>query len=219
MEQRTIVRFRKRSISLHWLHTAPFSVLLITGALMFFDLTGLRGGRQIRIIHQAAAAFFVIVPILYSLLDPRAALSFVKEAFRWSRDDLAWLRSSPRFYFGRKVQMPPQGYLNGDQRLWQLIVLVTGLASTVTGVLMWFFKLKMPRGLYQWISLSHAAAFVVVLFMFMLHFYLTTLHPDLGESLGAMLDGKVSPAFAREHYRKWYEEETGAESAANFGPD
>ena len=211
MEQRTIERFRKRVILIHWLQAASFAVMLITGAIMFFDLTSMSGGHQIRTIHKAAAVFFAIVPVLYSLFDPKATMSFLKEAFRWDRDDVAWLRASASFYFGRKVQMPPQGYINGDQKLWQLVVIVTGLVFALTGILLWFFKLKMPLVLYQWVSLSHATAFVVVLFMFLVHFYLTTLHPGFEESLSSMVDGKVSSSYARNHYSKWYDEQPGAE--------
>jgi len=171
---------------------------------MFFDLEGMSGGHQIRTIHKTAAVFFVIWPIAFSLFDPKAALGFLEEAFRWSRDDLAWLQASASYYSGRKVQVPPQGYVNGDQRLWQLVVFVTGSVFIATGVLLWFFRLKMPLTLYQGILVTHATAFVIVSVMFLVHFYLTTLQPGFEESLSSMVDGKISPSFAREHYGKWY---------------
>lgn len=209
MEQRTMVRFRKRAILIHWLHATSFAIMLITGALMFFDLASFSGGHQIRIIHQVAAVFFVVGPVSYCLFDPKGTMSFIREAFRWDRDDRAWLRSFLKFYFGRKAQMPPQGYINGDQRLWQLIVIVTGPVLAVSGTLMWLFKLKMPLVLYQWILLAHGTAFVIVSVMFLVHFYLSTLHPKFEESLASMLDGKVSPSYAQDHYRKWYDGKTG----------
>jgi formate dehydrogenase subunit gamma len=211
MEQRTVERFRRRVILIHWVNAASFAVLLITGALMFFDLTSFSGGHQIRTIHRVASVFFVIVPILYSVFDPPAVISFLKEAFRWDRDGLAWLKASVPFYFGRKVQMPPQGFINGDQKLWQLVVIVTALGFTLTGMMLWFFKLKIPLVLYQWLLLTHTTAFVVVSFMFIVHFYLRTLHPSFEESLSSMLDGKISSPYAREHYGKWYTGKTGAE--------
>ncbi len=211
MEQRTIERFRKRVILIHWLQAASFAVLLISGAIMFFDLTDIDGGQQIRVIHKISAVSFVIMPVLYSLFDPKAAMSFLKEAFRWDGDARSWLRRSVSFYFGRKVQMPPQGYINGDQKLWQLVVIVNGLVFALTGILLWFFKLKIPLVLYQWVSLTHGVAFVVVSFMFLVHFYLTVLHPGFEESLGSMVDGKVSSSYARKNFSKWYEEQPDEE--------
>ena len=164
---------------IHWLHVVPFSVLAITGTIMFFHAAGFAGAREIRTIHRVAAAFFVVIPVLYSLFDPRSVINFLKEAFSWHRDDLAWLKATARFYFGGNVQMPPQGYLNGDQRLWQLVVVVTGGVFAVTGVLQWFFRLKVPQLLYQCALLTHATAFVVAVTMFLVHFYLTTLHPRI----------------------------------------
>jgi len=198
----------------HWLHFAPFVVLLVTGALMFLDATGMSGGQQIRAIHKVAAAFYVLVPVFYAIVDPRSVVNFVKSTLRWDRSDLDWLKASRRFYFGSNAEMPPQGYLNGDQKLWQLIVVVSGLIFTLTGVLQWFFKLKIPVALYQWVTLSHAAAFVVIAFAFFVHLYLTTLHPRLDESLSSMLDGKVSASYAREHYAKWYEGKNSTEKIA-----
>ncbi len=210
MEQRTLLRFRKRAILIHWLHAVSFAVMLVTGALMFFNLASFSGGHQIRIIHQVAAVFFVAVPVACSVFDPKGTASFLREAFHWDRDGRAWLTASLRFYFGRQVQMPPQGYINGDQRLWQLVVIVTGPVLAVSGTLMWFFRLKMSVAAYQWILLTHGTAFVVVSVMFLVHFYLSTLHPGFGESLASMLDGKVSPSYAQDHYRKWYDEKTGS---------
>ncbi len=210
-EQRTVRRFRGPAILIHWLHAASSAVLLVTGAIKFFDLASMSGALQIRVVHHAAAVFFVVVPVLYSILDPKATVSFLKEAFRWDHDDLAWLRASAGFYFGRKVQMPPQGYINGDQKLWQLVVIVTGFAFSSTGMLLWFFRSKIPLVFYQWVLLTHATAFVILSFMFLVHFYLTTLHPRFEESLSSMVDGKVSSAYAREHYGKWYDGKTDAE--------
>lgn len=211
MEQRTVERFRKRVILLHWLFAISFVVMLITGGIMFFDLTSMAGGVQIRTIHRLAAVFFVLWPLSYMLFDPKAAVNFARETFRWDRDALAWLRMSLTYYFRGREQMPPQGYINGDQKLWQLVVTVTSVLFIITGILLWFFKLKMSLELYQWVLLTHGACFVVVLLMFPVHFYLTTLHPRFEESLSSMVDGKVSESYAKKQYGKWYKEKTGSQ--------
>ncbi len=213
MEQRTTERFRKRSILVHWLHAASSTVLLITGGIMLFDLTTMGGGQTIRTVHQITAIFFVGIPLLFLLFDPRAALRFLKEAFHWDRDDRSWLKASLKYYFGRQVEMPPQGYINGDQKLWQLIVIVTGLIFALSGAAMWFFKLKMAWIVYQGFLLTHMLAFIVLALVALIHFYLVTLHPKFAESLSSMVDGKISSTYAREHYGKWYVESSGKSSA------
>lgn len=207
MEQRTVERFRKSARLIHWLHAVSSLIMLITGTIMFYHLTDMSGGQLIRTIHKVTAVFFILIPVLFSLFDPKAALGFLKEAFRWDRDDLLWLRLSVSFYFGRKTHMPPQGRINGDQKLWQLVVILTGLISAFSGILLGFFKLKIPWMVYQGVLLTHAAAYMVLSFMFLVHFYLSTLHPGFEESLSSMVDGKISPSYARDHYPKWYQDE------------
>jgi len=211
MEQRTIVRFRKRTILLHWLHAASSVTLLVTGALMFFDLTGMSGAQLIRTVHRVAAVFFVGVPFAYVIHDPKTALSFLKTTFRWDSGDAAWLKSSVGYYFGRKTSMPPQGYVNGDQKLWQLTVTTSGLVSLVTGLLLWFFKLKMAWLLYQVLLLAHGLAFMSLSFMFLFHLYLATLNVKLDESLSSMIDGRISESYAQQHYGKWFEQNRKAQ--------
>lgn len=178
---------------------------------MFFDMTNMSGGYLIRIIHKVAAIFFIAPPLVFSIIDPRAAISFLKESFQWKRENFEWLKHSFKFYSGSNIQMPPQGYLNGDQKAWQLVVVLTGFVLTFSGLALWWFKLKMPWMLYQGILLTHAAAFIVVSISFLVHLYLTTLHPRLEESLSSMIDGKVSHAYAQKHYTKWYESKTQKE--------
>jgi formate dehydrogenase subunit gamma len=204
MDQRTVERFRQRVIWIHWLHMIAFVVLMVTGGLMFFHLTDFSSGHQIRIVHRTAAAFFVLTPVLFSLFDPRTTLSFLKDAFEWKQDDVLWLRHASRYYFLGHENTPPQGRINGDQKLWQLVVIVTAVVLTSTGIMLWLFKLKIPRLIYQGALLSHSAAFIVVSIAFMWHFYLRTLHPRFGESLSSMLDGRVSERYAALHYSKWY---------------
>ena len=205
MEKRTVRRFRTRAIMIHWLNFVPFILLLATGALMFLDVPGMTGARQIRTVHQVAAAVFIGIPVLYFALDPGSVFDFLKSTFGWNKNDLAWLRRAPRYYFRDVAAAAPQGYLNGDQKLWQLIVVVCGLVLAITGLVQWFFRLKIPAMAYQWVLLVHAAAFVVLMFAFFIHLYLASMHPRFGESLSSMLDGKVSESYAREHYTGWYE--------------
>jgi formate dehydrogenase gamma subunit len=204
MGLRTLQRFRTSTIVMHWLHTALFFVMIITGALMFFQLTGLSGGRHVRTAHRITALCLVAAQVLYALFDPRTALGFLAEACRWDRDDIGWLKQSPRYYCGGQVQMPPQGRINGDQKLWQLVVILSGGVLTLTGGILWFFKLKVPTEFYAAVLLTHAGAFVAIALMFPAHFYLRALHPIFGESLSSMLDGKVSSAYAARHYPKWH---------------
>jgi formate dehydrogenase subunit gamma len=213
MEQRTVVRFSVGTILIHWIHTIAFAVLLITGTLMFFHLTDFSAGSEIRMVHRVAAAIFIAIPVMYAIVYPRSASGFLKESFQWGKDDLLWLKTAISYYFGGRKDMPPQGRINGGQKLWQLIVITTGTVLILTGIVLWFFRFKIPLVAYQGVLLVHALAFIVVAVIFLLHIYVAMFHPRFSESLSSMLDGKVSDSYARAHYSKWYRQKTGGQKS------
>lgn len=210
MEKRTVLRFRRRTIILHWVHTLAFLVLLITGGVILFQGTGFTEIYQIINLHRAAAVIYIAIPLVYYFLEPGRTAGFIKETFQWSSDDLRWFMKAPAYYFGgSEDNIPPQGHINAGQKLWQALIILTGLIFIITGVILWFFQFSVPVTAYQWTLLIHGIAFVVILVIFLLHLYLGIFHPRFKESLRAILDGKMSPTYARQHYPKWYEKLTG----------
>jgi formate dehydrogenase subunit gamma len=209
--KRTVKRYRKLAIVLHWLHAAAFLILLFTGAVTFFRGEGFSSFYFAKILHRVAAILFMAVPVLNYLLDPRAVLDFIRETFTWNRDDLEWLKAAPDYYFGgAEERMPPQGRVNTGQKAWQVIILFTGLVFVATGITLWGFRYALALPVYQWLLFVHGTAFVAVVLMFIVHVYLGVFHPRSSESLHSMLDGKISPDYASKHYRKWYERQEGS---------
>jgi formate dehydrogenase subunit gamma len=210
MENRTIERYRKRTVLLHWVHSVSFVILILTGGVMFLPGLGPVGGGAIGIIHRIAVVIFVAVPVLHALYEPKTALGFVKDALAWTKDDLKWFLAAPGYYFGGpEEKMPAQDRVNAGQKLWELVILVTGAVFLATGTILWFFRWSVPIPVCQWTLFVHGIAFVIVLVMFLVHLYLAVLHPRFRESLRSMLDGRVSPSYAKRHYRRWYDRITG----------
>jgi formate dehydrogenase subunit gamma len=206
MEKRTVERFKKQSILLHWVHAVSFVFMVITGGIMFFHLASFQGGQTVRVIHLTAAAFFVGLPVIYCLVYPKAAANFIKETFHWDINDLRWLKQSPRFYFGGEVnKQPPQDRINGGQKLWQMIAVLACLLLLITGIILWLFRLSISVRTYEVILLTHGIIFLVVLLGFLVHFYVASFHPYFDESLSSMIDGKVTSSYARKHYSRWYD--------------
>ena len=213
-EARVVERFKKRTIWFHWIHTAAFLVLLITGAILFLPgLGGPAAGGLTRFIHRIAVVFFIGAPIVYFIINPRMSLHFIKETLTWGKDDVQWVRRAPDYYFGGdEEKMPPQGHVNTGQKMWQLIVLGTGILFVVSGIFMWFFKDTLSPGVFEWSVIVHDIAFVVALLMLLVHVYLGIIHPRMTESLRSMWNGKISETYARSHYGKWYDEVTKGKS-------
>ena len=212
-EERVVERFKKRTIWFHWVHTAAFLVLIVTGAILFFPGIGAAAaGGLTRFIHRVAVVFFVGAPIVYFFLNPRMSLHFIKETLTWGKEDLQWLLKAPDYYFGgAEEKMPPQGHVNTGQKMWQLVVLGTGILFLISGCLMWFFKGILPPGAFEWSVIAHDVAFILAFLMLLVHVYLGIIHPRMTESLRSMWDGKISKSYARHHYGKWYDEVSQAE--------
>jgi formate dehydrogenase subunit gamma len=207
-EPRVVERFKKRTIWFHWIHTASFLVLIVTGAILFFPGAGAPAvGGMTRFIHRIAVVFFVGMPLLYFVFNPKISLHFIKETLTWGKDDIGWLEAAPIYYFGGgEERMPPQGHVNTGQKMWQFIVLGTGILFLASGFIMWFLKDTVSTGLFQWCVIIHDIAFLLAFLMLLVHIYLGIIHPRMVESLRSMWDGKISTNYAKSHYGKWYDE-------------
>jgi len=211
MKPRTIERYSKSTIIFHWTHASAFVILVLTGGFLFLPGVGITSASfAIGILHRVAAVVFTGMSLGYAICRPRKVGDFIRETFSWGKDDLTWLMAAPGYYFGsRSHRMPPQGHVNTGQKLWQLVIIETGTVLLATGTVLWFFRSAIGIAVYQWILLAHGIAFVAILTMFLIHVYMGVFHPRSTESLSAMLDGKISPSYAKSHYRKWYDRMIG----------
>jgi len=206
-EPRTVERFRRRSIWFHWIHTASFLTLIVTGAILFIPGLGApAAGGLTRLIHRIAVILFAGAPLIYFIFNPKLSLHFIKESLTWGKDDILWVTKAPDYYFGgAEEKMPPQGHINTGQKMWQFIVLGTGALFLVTGFLMWFLKDTLTPSVFQWCVIGHDIAFILAFLMLLVHIYLGIIHPRMTESLRSMWDGKISVTYAKHHYGKWYD--------------
>ncbi len=203
-----VEKYRKPIRVLHWIHAGAFVLLFLTGLVLFIPGLGFLAEDSItRVIHRVGAAIFIIIPLIYLIVNPKATLHGIKLAFSWSSDDIGWLKALPGYYFrGDESKMPPQGEMNTGQKLWWLIVLVFGVLFVITGLIMWFAKTSVSPGALQWMVLIHDISFIVAGVMFLVHIYNGLIHPLFNEAWAAITGGKISAEYAKKHHGKWYAE-------------
>jgi formate dehydrogenase subunit gamma len=208
MEHQEVERFSSGARLFHWTVTISAIVLAITGLFLYVPAFGsLAEHSYSRIIHRVAAVILVAAPLLFFLSRPGRSLHFVKYIFTWGKDDIAWLKAAPDYYFGGdEKKMPPQGEMNSGQKLWALVAFLSVIGFIVTGSVMWFAKNSIPAELFLWATIIHDLCFIVAGAMTLVHVYLGAIHPRMTESLKSMLKGKVSEEYAKSHHGKWYEE-------------
>jgi len=201
-----MIRFRKRTIVLHWVHTGAFLILAVTGAIMLLQEDVYSNIYVAQILHRAAAVIFIAVPVLGYFIAPRSSAGFIKESLKFGTEDIKWIVAAPDYYFGGpEERMPPQGRLNSGQKFWQSVVIVTGLIFVITGIPLWVFRFNLPVSAFEWILFVHGIPFIIVFVVLLLHIYLALFHPRFKESISSMINGRISSNYARTHYRKWYE--------------
>jgi formate dehydrogenase subunit gamma len=198
-----VERFCKTTRWFHWTFALSFLSLAGTGAALFareaLALAPERAAQLIR-AHEIAAVFFLVAPWLVALSgDTRRWLADMGEVLRLGRADWAWIRSGPRGWLGR-ADLPPQGKLNAGQKTNALVIALVSGASIASG-----FQLWQEPGAFAAL-IVHLAGFCLWLPFFAIHFFMAVINPATRPSLSAMLDGRVSRAWAEHHHARWLEE-------------
>ncbi len=207
-----VERYRKPTRILHWVCASAFIVLLFTSIL--FVIPNLRDWARDGwpyVLHLVAGVILVVAPLIYITLNWKTTLRGLKYALTWGKEDLDWLRAAPQYYYlGNEQAMPPQGYLNTIQKMWLLLVIVSGPVFAISGLIMWAFKTIAPAELLQFMTFIHDIAFITTGTMFFVHIYMSVMHPMVRPlktgAWNAMTRGKVSVEYAKSHHGKWYQE-------------
>ncbi len=203
-----VEKYSKPTRVLHWIHAGAFCLLFLTGLALFIPQLGFLAQDSVtRVIHRIGAVIFIIAPLIYIPMNWQATKRGIKEAFSWGASDIGWLKAAPRYYFlGDEKDMPPQGHMNTGQKMWWLIVLVSGVIFVITGLIMWFAKTSAPAAALQWMVFIHDIAFILAGTMLLLHIYLGVFHPLMASAWDTMVKGKMPAEYAKKHHAKWYEE-------------
>lgn len=219
MVRREIMAFTATERIVHWLHTAAFIVLLFTGLALYVPVSAFAiapAGQACRLLHRIGAVVFALVPLIYIISDPWGLVNAMREIFTWSAADFGWLGAAPAYYFlSDEEAMPPQPRFNTGQKLFYVVVVICMVVLGVTGLIMWFDKGRAPSGVLQWSVYLHDLATIAVTSFFLVHLYLSVIHPVMEGALSGMVWGWIPEEYVQAHHRKWYEEiiEAGAKES------
>ena len=205
--EEVVERYPRPVRILHWVTAVTWIILFITGWFFFVDQFGAaaQGGAS-GVLHRIAAVIAVGWVVLYFLGDPKGSIEGVKEAFKWGKDDIGWLKAAPAYYMlGQEEQMPPQDHMNTGQKMWWLLVLTAGALMVLTGALMWFFKDLIGPDAFMWSAFFHDVGFIALFGFALVHVYLSVFHPMMRGVFWSMWGGNISTSYAESHHKKWYD--------------
>jgi formate dehydrogenase subunit gamma len=197
-----IERYTPSERSNHWAVAILFFLAGLSGLALFhpalFWLSELFGGGVwTRILHPfLGVAMFLLFLIL--------AMRFAGHN-RLNANDRQWLRHLGDVLHNREEGLPEVGRYNAGQKLLFSVLVLSMLALLASGIVIWrqYFSHAFGIGLIRFAVLVHAAAAFVLITSILVHIYAAIW---IKGSMGAMLYGKVSRAWARKHHPGWAKE-------------
>lgn len=216
---RRLRRFTSLQITVHWIFALSFLLALLTGIFQYlphafggqFSAYAIgAAGETSRLLHRLSAGGFALAVLLYLIGGFRELGRDMRLIFSWSGDDTKWLIKAPwKFYWnGNREGLPEEGFYNAGQKQAYQVQLIGFIVLAVTGAIMWLGGDYFSATVFQWCVLLHNIATLFTVAFFMLHLYLTTLHPFTKEAISAMFIGTVSEEYAKVHHPKWYKEQS-----------
>ena len=208
-----IVRYVFRERLMHALSGLSYVYLLLTGLAfwtpaLYWIAVVLGGGYLTRLLHPWVGLVFSAA-VLWMYLTWRRDMRITPE-------DRAWRRAM-RFYMRNEDEkVPPAGRFNFGQKQLFWLMVVGGLALLLSGLVLWFVA-SIPwelRGLRYAAVLVHAVAALATIGGFIIHLYMGLAVVPSG--FEAILHGKVTEEWARQHHPLWLAQ---IRSAGHAGTD
>jgi formate dehydrogenase subunit gamma len=198
-----IKRFTRTERTLHWVHAAAFFVLLGSGLVLYVPrLSELVGRRPfVKDVHfDTGLAWLVALAMIVALGDRRGLRRTLRELDVFDRDDRLWLR---------RVNVP-QGRFNAGQKLNAALTAAFALLFTVSGFLLWYGE---RDNRFRWAStiLLHDGLMYISLVLLVGHLYLSLIYPATRHAMRGITTGSVRRDWARQHHRKWVDQESGTD--------
>ncbi len=197
-----IERYTPSQRSNHWAVAILFVLAALSGLALFhpalFGLSGLfGGGTWTRILHPfIGVAMFVFFLVL--------AIRFAGHN-RIEARDRQWLRQINDVVHNREEKLPPVGRYNAGQKLLYWTLVLNMLVLLFSGIVIWreYFSSFFGITTLRLAAVLHALAAFVLIVSIIVHIYAAIW---IKGSMGAMLYGTVSRAWARKHHPLWAKE-------------
>jgi formate dehydrogenase subunit gamma len=205
-----IPRYSLAERLLHWTTAVLFIVLALTGLSMLFGRAAL-----IPVFGQGAFAGYMQVGMfVHNVSGPLFLAGVLVEFVVWVRHnipkpmDLRWFKN-----LGGMVGKGPRPHaekVNGGEKAWFWLMVLSGIGVGITGVLLDFPIWGQTRQTLQIAHIVHASVAILFVAASFGHIYIGTIGAE--GTFEGMWRGTVDAAWARQHQDLWYEAKTGKEA-------
>ena len=182
----------------HWSLAVSFFILTVSGYAFLFHLeqvgSAFGGFNQMKVIHNWAGVVFG-VSLFFTLFH------YLPVSLKFTSDDITWMTKGGG-YLVKSATVPPQDELNAGQKLYYLVVLVSGIAIAASGLVIWLRPEVVD--IKKWVLMSHFVhniSFDLMVIAIPVHMYLASLaNPG---TFRIMVYGTVPLSWARKRHAKW----------------
>jgi len=197
-----LLRFTEFERVLHWFLASVFIFLALSGLVLLF-------GRPVLLPLMGPEAFAVLASACkegHNLFGPLflAALvvlfvHFVAQNL-YRRGDLTWLLRGG----GMLGVHASAGYFNMGEKIWFWLVILGGVAISVSGLTLLFPNVGQGREVMELALLVHGVAALALIAVALGHIYIGT-YGTVG-TINSMVTGYVDLNWARSHHDRWAKE-------------
>jgi formate dehydrogenase subunit gamma len=195
-----ILRYSFSERLIHALSAVSYVYLLLTGLAfwtpaLYWIAIALGGGYLSRVLHPWVGLVFTVA-IGWMLATWRRDMKVTTE-------DRAWGRAMRHYMRNEDALVPPAGRFNLGQKQFFWLMIVSGVALLISGLVLWFIA-SIPRELQiarDIAVLVHAVAALFTIGGIIIHIYMGLAVVPGG--LHAIVHGDVSEQWARHHHGLW----------------
>ena len=190
----------------HWVGAFTYIFCLLTGLAfwtpyLFWLATIVGGGPTARFWHPIVGLFFT-ASLLWTFVEWRRDMVI-------DNDDRVWADRVDFYIQNDDDKLPPVGRFNWGQKIFFWGMNYSVVLLVLSGVVLWFTE-SLPWSLHilRYLAvLVHVSVALITIGLFLIHVYMSTVLEE--GSLGSMIHGTVTRAWAWTFHRKWYQELTG----------
>ncbi len=201
--QNLILRTKFMDRLCHWTMVACFFLVALSGISWFFPSLNWLGyvlgpPQMARLLHPfLGITVFVLLRCM--------CVRFVHHNL-FVRTDITWFRHIVDVLMNKHGEKLQIGKYNAGQKIlfWGIMSLISLLL--VSGLIIWraYFAMYFPIPVVRLALLAHSVAGLGLILLVLGHIYMGIW---VRGSIGGMITGYVSRAWARQHHDRWYEEE------------
>ncbi|MBR9729312.1 formate dehydrogenase subunit gamma [Shewanella intestini] len=205
---RMLERWDKSDIWLHWVMAVACLILMVTGIFLLL-------GRHFLapyIGEGTWGAIIITCKFIHDWVGPVFIVSWLLSVIKWmplqtfKLYDLKWfLVVGGYINFGPfKGKHPDSGFANAGEKMWFWALAIFGLFVSVSGLMLVFPNLDLPRVASMAALLIHAGSAVILIAFTIVHIWMATVLSEGG--MECMVSGYCDENWAKQHHNLWYDE-------------